>query len=140
VPYLIIKDAKRALDFYQKAFNGKVRLCVDSPRGGVGHAEVLIGDSVIMLAEECPEMNAKSPQTIGDTPVSICLYVEKVDEVFNQALAEGAQSIMAVTDQFYGDRSGMLKDPFGHVWYIATHVKDVSPEEIAEHFAKAKKH
>jgi len=100
------------------------------PDGKVGHAEIRIGDSVIMLADEHPEMGAKSPHTIGGTPVSILLYVEDVDAVVRQAVAAGAKITRPVEDKFYGDRMGGLDDPFGHVWYVATHTKDVTPEEM----------
>lgn len=137
-PYLVINGAKKALDFYQRAFNGEVRFKVDLPEDKIGHAEIMIGDSIIMLADECKEMNAKSPEAYGGTPVSICLYVDNVDKIFNQALQCGAKELKPITDQFYGDRSGMLIDPFGHVWCIATHIKDVTESEINDYFAKMK--
>jgi len=101
----------------------------------VGHAEIKIGDSPIMLADENPEMGYKSPTTLGDTPVSIMIYVDDVDTIFKQAIAAGGQEQKAVKDQFYGDRSGSLKDPFGHVWHVATHTEDVSPEEMEKRMA-----
>jgi PhnB protein len=107
------------------------------PGGKVGHAEIRIGDSTIMLADEAPEMEARSPQTIGGSPVSILLYVEDVDAVFTRAVAAGAAVQRPVANQFYGDRTGGVKDPFGHVWYIATHVEDVSPEEMRKRAAAA---
>ncbi len=103
---------------------------MDAPGGKIGHAEIKIGDSRIMLADEFPEMDARGPQSIGGTPVSIMLYVEDVDTVFNRAIAAGAKVKQPVKDQFYGDRSGNLVDPFGHVWTIATHKEDLAPEEI----------
>lgn len=134
-PYLFIKGAAKALDFYQKAFGAKVRMKMDAPGGMVGHAEIVIGNSAIMLADECPEMQARSPQTIGGTAVGIHLYVEDVDKVFNQAVAAGAKVITPVENKFYGDRSGGLADPFGHMWYVSTHKEDLSPEEIGKRAA-----
>ena len=107
------------------------------PGGKVGHAEIKIGDSIIMLADESPEIDARSPQSFGGSPVSILLYVDDVDAVFTQAVAAGAAVQRPVADQFYGDRTGGVKDPFGHMWYIATHVEDVSPEEMKKRAAAA---
>jgi PhnB protein len=135
-PYLIVKDAAKALDFYAKALGAKARMKMDGPGGKVMHAEVQIGDSVVMLADEFPEMGAKSPQTIGGTPVGICLYVPDVDALFKQAIAAGAKEERPVMDQFYGDRSGTLLDPFGHKWTIATHKEDLSPEEMGKRAAE----
>lgn len=129
-PYLIVKDGAGAIEFYKKAFGAKELLRCPMPGGKLGHAEVKIGDSPIMLADEFPDMGYRSPQSLGGTPVSILLYVENVDARFNQAIAAGAKALMPVKDQFYGDRSGTLTDPFGHVWTIATHKEDVSEEEI----------
>ncbi len=138
-PYLIIKGAAAAIDFYKRAFGAIELFRMGGPEGKVGHAEIKIGDSPIMLADENPEMGALSPQTIGGTPMSIMLYVEDVDAVFNQAIAAGAEQIRPVADQFYGDRTGGLKDPFGFQWWIATHIEDVPLEEMEER-AKAGKH
>jgi PhnB protein len=129
-PYLIVSGAAQALEFYQKAFGAKERMRMAGPDGKVMHAEIEIGDSVVMLADEFPAMGAKSPQSIGGSPVGICLYVADVDAVFKQALAAGAKEERPVKDQFYGDRSGTLRDPFGHQWTIATHKEDLTPEEI----------
>jgi PhnB protein len=107
------------------------------PNGTVGHAEIKIGDSPIMLADERPEIGARSPETIGGSPVSILLYVEDVDGVFSKAVAGGAKVLRPVQDQFYGDRTGGVSDPFGHLWYIATHKEDVSPEEMRKRAAAA---
>jgi PhnB protein len=137
-PYLIVSGAAKALEFYKKAFGAKERMRLASPDGKIGHAEIQIGDSVVMLADEFPQMGAKSPQTIGGTPVGICVYVEKVDSVFKQALAAGGKEERPVKDQFYGDRSGTLIDPFGHKWTIATHIEDVTPEEIGKRMAAMK--
>jgi PhnB protein len=137
-PYLIVSGAAKALEFYKKAFGAKERMRLASPDGKIGHAEIQIGDSVVMLADEFPQMGAKSPQTIGGTPVGICVYVEKVDAVFQQALAAGGKEERAVKDQFYGDRSGTFIDPFGHKWTVATHIEDVTPEEIGKRMAAMK--
>jgi PhnB protein len=129
-PYLIVDGAAKALDFYRKAFGATERMRFAAPGGKIGHAEITIGNSAIMLADEHPEMGYRGPQAIGGTPVSIHLYVENVDEVFPRALAAGATVLRPVADQFYGDRSGTLRDPFGHVWNVATHKEDLSPEEM----------
>jgi PhnB protein len=129
-PYLIIKGAAEAIEFYQQAFGATELLRFAMPDGHIGHAEIQIGDSRIMLADEYPGMGYKSPQTLGGSGVSVMLYVEDVDAVFNQAVSAGAKSKEAVQDKFYGDRSGTLEDPFGHVWHVATHKEDMSLEEM----------
>jgi PhnB protein len=129
-PYLIVRDAASALGFYREALGAVERLCLKGPSGKVTHAEVQVGDSIFMLADEYPEMGFVGPQTYGGSPVSLLLYVEDVDARFAQAVASGARELRPVRDQFYGDRTGMLQDPFGHVWTIATHLEDLSPEEI----------
>jgi PhnB protein len=134
-PYLIIKDATRAIEFYKKAFGATELMCRADPSGRIGHAEIRIGNSPIMLADEAPEMGYRSPQSLGSSPVSILLYVEDVDAVFSQAVAAGAKVERPVKDQFYGDRSGGVTDPFGHVWHIATHIEDVAPEELRKRAA-----
>ena len=136
-PYLIIKDAASAIEFYKKAFGATELLRMAGPDGKVMHAEIKIGDSPIMIADEFPEMGARSPQSLGGSPVSILLYVEDVDALFSQAIAAGAKVLMPVKDQFYGDRSGGVTDPFGHVWYIATHKEDLTPDEIRQRAAAA---
>jgi len=136
-PYLTVHDGARALDFYKQAFGAQVVVRMDGPDGKVGHAEIQIGDSRIMLADEYPNMGAKSPETLGASPVAILLYVEDVDAVFQQAVAAGAKEDRPVQDQFYGDRSGSVVDPFGHRWLVATHTEDVSPEEMKRRMAKA---
>jgi PhnB protein len=130
-PYLIVKGGAEAIDYYKKAF-GAVELFRMDHGGKIGHAEIKIGDSPIMLADEYPEMKYVSPKTLGGTPVSIMIYVEDVDTVYNQALAAGGTEVKALQDQFYGDRSGTLTDPFGHVWTVATHKEDVTEEEMAK--------
>ena len=129
-PYLIIKGASDAIEYYQKAFGAIELMRIPAPGGKIGHAEIKIGDSPIMLADEFPEMGYKSPQTLGGSAVSIMIYVEDVDAVFKQAIAAGGKEQRPVKDQFYGDRSGTLEDPFGHVWHVATHKEDISPEEM----------
>jgi PhnB protein len=131
-PYLIVKGAANAIEFYKKAFGAKELFRFPQPDGRIGHAEIKIGDSHIMLADEYPEMGARGPETIGGTPVSILLYVENVDQLFNQAVASGAKVQRPVQNQFYGDRTGILTDPFGHSWYIHTHIEDVSSAEMQE--------
>lgn len=130
-PYLIVKGGAEAIDYYKKAF-GAVELFRMDHGGKIGHAEIKIGDSPIMLADEYPEMKYVSPKTLGGTPVSIMIYVEDVDTVYKQAIAAGGTEVKAVQDQFYGDRSGTLTDPFGHVWTVATHKEDVTEEEMAK--------
>lgn len=129
-PYLVIKGASQAIEFYKRAFGATEVMRMASPDGKIGHAELAIGDSKIMLADEYPEMGHRSPQSIGGTGVSIMLYLDKVDEVFKRAIAAGAKELQPVKDQFYGDRSGTLQDPFGHVWTVSTHVEDVPPDEM----------
>lgn len=129
-PYLATKDGFKALEFYKKAFGAAEIYSLKMPDGRLGHAEIRIGDSVIMLADEFPEYGGKSPHTLGGSPVSIHLYVDDVDALFKQALAAGAKERKPIMDQFYGDRSGQLEDPFGHLWWVATHKEDVSPEEM----------
>jgi len=135
-PYLIVDDAPRALEFYKKAFGAKELMRHAGPDGRIGHAEVRIGDSVIMLADEHLEVDARSPKTVGGTPVALQVYVKDVDAVARQATSAGAKVTRAVQTQFYGDRNGTLEDPFGHRWHIATHVEDVSPAELRRRAAR----
>jgi PhnB protein len=136
-PYLAVDGASAAIDFYGKVFGATERMRMPMPGGRIGHAELEVGDSLIMLADEFPEAGNRGPKAIGGTPVTISIYVDDVDRVFDLALAEGATEIRAVEDQFYGDRSGQLEDPFGHRWSIATHVEDVTPEEMEKRAAEA---
>jgi PhnB protein len=136
-PYLSIKGAVKALEYYKKAF-GAIELFRMEHEGKIGHAEIKIGDSPIMLADEYPDMGSVSPQTLGGSPVGLMIYVENVDTIFKQAIDAGGVEKKAVQDQFYGDRSGTLTDPFGHVWTVATHVEDLSPEEIEKRVAAHK--
>jgi PhnB protein len=135
-PYMIIKGAAAAIEYYRNAF-GATELFRMEHEGKVGHAEIKIGDSPIMLADEHPEMNAFSPKTVGGTPVSLMIYVEDVDSIFKRAIELGGTQMKPVQDQFYGDRSGTLTDPFGHVWTVATHMEDLTPEEIDSRAAAA---
>jgi PhnB protein len=129
-PYLICKGAAAAIDYYKNVFGASEMMRHAAPDGKIGHAEIEIGGSVIMLADEAPEVKALSPGTVGGTPVGLMLYVEDVDAVFKRALAAGATEIQPLEDKFYGDRGGTLLDPFGHMWMLATHKEDVSPEEM----------
>jgi PhnB protein len=138
-PYLFIKGAARAIEFYKKVFGATERMRLDMPGGMIGHAELVIGDSAIMLADEAPSMRALSPPSIGGSPVMIHLYVEDVDAVFNRAVAAGASVLHPLENKFYGDRSASIVDPFGHLWGIATHKEDVTPEEIGRRAAAFKK-
>jgi PhnB protein len=136
-PYLIIDGASAAIDFYKKAF-GAIELFRMDHGGKVGHAELKIGDSPIMLADPQPP-DYVSPKALNGTPVSLMIYVEDVDTIYNRAIGEGGVEIKALQDQFYGDRSGTLKDPFGHIWTVATHKEDVTPEEMEKRIAAAHK-
>ena len=135
-PYLIIGGAARALEFYKRVFGAVEKFRMEGPDGRVGHAEIQIGDSHLMLADEHPERNIRGPLSIGGNAMSLLLYVEDVDTQFQKAIEAGAQEKMPVQDQFYGDRSGTLTDPFGHVWTIATHKEDVSFEEMQRRIAE----
>ena len=131
-PYLIVKGAADALEFYKKAFGATEIMRMPGPGGTVGHAEIRIGTAIIMLADEFPEMNHKSPQSLGGTPVSMLVYTDDVDALVNRAVAAGAKALTPVENKFYGDRSGSLEDPFGHQWHLSTHVEDVPPDEMAK--------
>ncbi|MFV0277680.1 MAG: VOC family protein [Parahaliea sp.] len=136
-PYLMLRDAAAAIDFYQRALGAVELFRMAMADGKIGHAELQIGDSRIMLADEFPAMQCVGPETLDGTSVSLMLYVEDVDSQFATALAAGAVELRPVTDQFYGDRSGTLRDPFGHVWTIGTHVEDVAPEELEQRAQEA---
>ena len=131
-PYLAVEDAAEAIDYYKKAFGANERIRMEAPGGTVGHAELEIGDSVVMLSDPFPQSSTKPPKELGGASASVHLYVEDVDAVVKQAVDAGATVLMEVTDQFWGDRFGTIQDPFGHSWSIATHVEDVPPEEMAE--------
>jgi PhnB protein len=131
-PYLIVRGAADAIEFYQKAFGAVELFRFPAAEGKIGHAEIKIGDSPIMMADEFPAMGYKGPQSIGGSPVSLMIYVEDVDTVFDRAVDAGATVKEALQDKFYGDRTGTVVDPFGHVWHLATHKEDVSMEEMQE--------
>ena len=136
-PYLIVDGAGAAIDFYGKVLGATERMRMPAPDGRVGHAELQLGDSLIMLADEHPEMGIRGPKAVGGTPVTISVYVEDVDSVFERALNAGATSVRELENQFYGDRNGQFQDPFGHRWSVATHVEDVPADEMAKRAAEA---
>ena len=131
-PYLAVDYAAEAIEYYKKAFGAKERGRMETPDGRIGHAEIEIGDSVVMLSDPFPQATTRTPKELGGTSASVFMYVEDVDAVVKQAVAAGATVTMEVADQFWGDRFGSFTDPFGHSWSIATHVEDVPPEEMAE--------
>ena len=137
-PYLVIKGASQAIEYYKKVFGATEIMRMPGPNGTVGHAELKIGDSMIMLADENPSMGQghMSATTVGGSPISLYVYLKDVDKVFERAVAEGAKVLKPVQDQFYGDRSGFLQDPFGHLWGVATHVEDVSADEMKKRMQK----
>jgi PhnB protein len=135
MPYLTVDGASAAIDFYTTVFGATERLRMPAPEGKVGHAELEIGDSVVMLADAFPDMGNQTPAALGGTPVTVMVYVADVDAVFNRALKAGATEERKVENQFYGDRAGQFVDPFGHKWFVATHVEDVTPEEVAKRAA-----
>jgi PhnB protein len=136
-PYLAVEDAARAIDFYKQAFGATERMRMEGPGGSIGHAEIQIGDSVLMLSDPFPQSSVKAPTELGGTSASVFLYVEDVDAVVDQAVAAGASLTMPIEDMFWGDRFGSVTDPFGHVWSVATHKEDLTPEQIAERGAAA---
>ena len=136
-PYLCVDGAAAAIEFYSGVFGAKERNRMPAPDGRIGHVELQLGDSLIMMSDEYPEMGSRSPKSVGGTPVTLSVYVEDVDEVFGRALAAGASEIRPVETQFYGDRMGLFEDPFGHRWSVASHVEDVSPEEMGRRAAEA---
>ena len=138
-PYLIVKNAAAAIEFYKKALGAAELFRMEAPGGKIGHAEIRIGDSHVMLADEYPDMGYKGPESLGGTSVHLMVYVSDVDKTYPQAIAAGGKEIRPLQTQFYGDRSGTLADPFGHVWTISTHVEDVSEEEMAKRAAAAMK-
>ena len=136
-PYLTVNDAARALEFYKRAFGAQEVMRMDGPNGKIGHAEIKIGDSIVMLADEMPGMGSRSPQSLGGASGGVMLYVENADTVFNQAVSAGAQVESPLADMFWGDRYGRLKDPFGHSWSVATHIEDVAPAEMSKRMKDA---
>jgi PhnB protein len=137
MPYLIVDGASSAIDFYVSVLGASERMRLPGPDGRVGHAELTLGDSVIMLADEYPDMEARGPVALGGTPVSLLVYVEDVDGVFERAIQAGARALRPVEDRFYGDRVGRFEDPFGHRWDVSTHIEDVPPEEMSRRAAEA---
>ena len=129
-PYLSVKGAADAIEFYKKGFGAVEVMRLPNPDGTLGHAEIKIGNAVVMLADENPEYGNLSPKTLGGSAVRLHMYVEDVDAFFEKAIAAGAKVLIPIANQFYGDRSGRLEDPFGHVWLLSTHVEDVTPEEM----------
>lgn len=129
-PYLCIQGAAQAIEFYKKAFGAVEVMRMPQPDGKIGHAEIKFGDSHVMLADECPEMGFRSPKAIGGSPIGLMLYVDSVDVTVEKAVAAGAKLLKPVENQFYGDRSGRIEDPFGYAWYVSTHVEDVPPDEL----------
>jgi PhnB protein len=136
-PYLSVDGAAAGIDFYVAVLGATERMRMASPDGKVHHAELQIGNSVVMVADEFPELGFRGPRSLGGTPVHLYVYVEDVDAVFAEALARGATEVNAVKDEFYGDRVGQFEDPYGHRWHVATHVEDVPPEEMAKRVSKA---
>ncbi|MBO9491964.1 VOC family protein [Endozoicomonas sp. G2_1] len=134
-PYLVVRNANQAIEFYQNAFNAKVTLELNTPTGTVAHAELKIGNTIVMLTEEYPEMGFFSPDTLGGSAVSLMLYLKDVDQAVAQAIEAGAIETRPVADQFYGDRTGTVKDPFGHTWTIATHIEDLTDQELKDRMA-----
>jgi PhnB protein len=134
-PYLIVDGASRALDFYKRVFGATERMRMPGPGGKIGHAEIALGDSMIMLADEHPEMGARGPRAFGGAAVSLHLYVPDVDATVEKAVAAGAKLLRPVQDKFYGDRTGTIEDPFGHHWHVATHKEDVPADEMARRAA-----
>jgi PhnB protein len=136
-PYLIVDGASAAIDFYREVLGATERMRMPAPDDKVGHAELQIGESLVMLADEAPGMDSLGPKSVGGTPVMLHVYVEDADSVFERAVQAGAKALRQVEDRFYGDRSGEFEDPFGHQWSVATHVEDVSPEEMEKRMAAA---
>jgi PhnB protein len=129
-PSIVVRGAEEALDFYRKAFNAEETLRMPGPDGKIIHAEFRIGNSVMMLGDEMPDMGAKSPLSLGGSPVSFFIYLENVDEAWQRAINAGAKQVMPLADMFWGDRAGCVDDPFGHHWWLAQHVADLTPDEI----------
>ena len=136
-PYLAVDNARGAIEFYGHAFGATERMHMPDPSGRIGHAELLIGDSVVMLSDEYPEMGVRGPKTLGGSPVMISVYVDDVDAVYDRAVKAGAKAVRPVENQFYGDRSGQFEDPFGHRWSVSPHIEDVPPDERAKRAAEA---
>jgi PhnB protein len=138
-PYLVVAGAAEAIAFYAKAFAATETMRLAEPSGRIGHAEITIGNALVMIADEHPEMGIRGPRALGGSPVTLVVQVDDVDAVATQAVAAGAKVVFPVKDQFYGERSGRFEDPFGHVWILSTHVEDVSPEEMQRRYDKLMK-
>jgi PhnB protein len=138
-PYLSVRNAAQALDFYKRAFGAEEVMRMNNPQGAVSHAEIKIGDSIVMIAEEASSSGLRSPQSLGSSTVSIFLYLNDVDTTFKQAISAGAKEQQPLSNMFWGDRYGRLTDPFGHSWSLATHVEDVAPEEMQRRAQEAMK-
>ena len=136
-PYLCVDGAAAAIDFYRDVLGATERMRMPTPEGKIAHAELQLGDSVLMLSDEMPEIGVRGPRSVGGTPVTLSVYVEDVDAAYDRAVQAGATALSPVEDQFYGDRSGQFEDPFGHRWNIASHVEDVPPDEMARRAAQA---
>ncbi|MHB9863241.1 VOC family protein [Streptomyces sp. YIM S03343] len=136
-PYICVDGAAAAIDFYVSVLGARERMRMEAPGGKIGHAELELGDSVVMLSDEFPDMGFRGPKSVGGTPVTLYVYVHDADAVFTEALAKGAAELEAVKTQFYGDRTGRFEDPFGHRWNVATHVEDVPPEEMEKRAKEA---
>jgi PhnB protein len=134
-PYICVNDAAAAIDFYQRAFGAKEQMRITGDDGRIGHAEITIADAIVMMSDEHPEMNVVSPTTLGNTPVSLHVLVDDVDRVYEQAVAAGAKAERPPADQVYGERSTVLRDPFGHRWFVGTKIEDVSFDEVRDRFA-----
>jgi PhnB protein len=138
-PYLSVRNAAQALDFYKRAFGAEEVMRMNNPQGAVSHAEIKIGDSIVMIAEEASSSGLRSPQSVGSSTVSIFLYLNDVDTAFKQAISAGAKEQQPLSNMFWGDRYGRLTDPFGHSWSLATHIEDVAPEEMQKRAQEAMK-
>ena len=138
-PYLVVQDGARAIEFYKRAFGAAEIMRMNGPDGNVAHAEIKIGDSIVMLGGSPANASLRSPQTLGGSTVSMFLYLENVDTVFGNALAAGAKQVQPPTDMYWGDRYGQLTDPFGHAWSLATHIEEVAPEEMSKRMQEAAK-
>jgi PhnB protein len=136
MPYLIVDGAGEAIEFYKSVFGAEERMRLEGPDGRIGHAELQIGEAVIMLADENPSMSIEGPKSVGGTPVTIYVYLEDADATFERAVQAGAKPLRAVEDQFYGDRSGQFEDPYGHRWNVATHVEDIGEDEMSRRAAE----
>ena len=139
IPHLVVKNATEAISFYQKAFGAEETVCMRGPGGGIMHAEIRIGQSLVFLNDEFPAMGCRAPTTLGGTPIVLTFYVENVDALFDRAVAAGAKPTMPLMNMFWGDRYGQVTDPFGHIWALASHLEDLTPQEMAKRGEEAMK-